>query len=198
MPHRQRLSNTHKLKLKHNARSTVEYRKYDLYSLGLHFLFDVFVWGLLCFCIFGQKSPRTKATKTLCSESVFSVPIKVIARHRFVSIMKLKSTLVFAFRIISRVAFVPNIQSITMTTNLRTKHHIFSISSLYSFCFFFLLQFVFYCFCFRKQNNVLPNGEPNTTNNILEMMHADRHTVGHYRCTGMPCPYSDFSDSFLI
>ncbi|XP_055312751.1 neural cell adhesion molecule 1-like [Sitodiplosis mosellana] len=34
-----------------------------------------------------------------------------------------------------------------------------------------------------RKNNVLPNGEPNSTNNILEMMHADRHTVGHYRCT---------------
>lgn len=33
------------------------------------------------------------------------------------------------------------------------------------------------------QNNVMPNGEANITNNILEMMHADRHTVGHYKCT---------------
>lgn len=29
----------------------------------------------------------------------------------------------------------------------------------------------------------MPNGEENVTNSILEMMHADRHTVGHYRCT---------------
>lgn len=36
---------------------------------------------------------------------------------------------------------------------------------------------------FLLQNNVMPNGEANITNNILEMMHADRHTVGHYRCT---------------
>lgn len=33
------------------------------------------------------------------------------------------------------------------------------------------------------QNNVMPNGEANITNNVLEMMHADRHTVGNYRCT---------------
>lgn len=29
----------------------------------------------------------------------------------------------------------------------------------------------------------MPNGEANITNNVLEMMHADRHTVGNYRCT---------------
>lgn len=29
----------------------------------------------------------------------------------------------------------------------------------------------------------MPNGEENVTNNILEMMHVDRHTIGHYRCT---------------
>lgn len=29
----------------------------------------------------------------------------------------------------------------------------------------------------------MPNGEANITNNILEMMHADRHTVGQYKCT---------------
>lgn len=29
----------------------------------------------------------------------------------------------------------------------------------------------------------MPNGEENVTNSILEMMHADRHTIGHYRCT---------------
>lgn len=29
----------------------------------------------------------------------------------------------------------------------------------------------------------MPNGESNITNNVLEMMHADRHTVGHYKCT---------------
>lgn len=34
-----------------------------------------------------------------------------------------------------------------------------------------------------QQNNVMPNGEANITNNVLEMMHADRHTVGHYKCT---------------
>ena len=29
----------------------------------------------------------------------------------------------------------------------------------------------------------MPNGEPNITNSILEVMYADRHTVGQYRCT---------------
>lgn len=29
----------------------------------------------------------------------------------------------------------------------------------------------------------MPNGDTNVTNTVLEMMHADRHTVGHYRCT---------------
>lgn len=28
----------------------------------------------------------------------------------------------------------------------------------------------------------MPNGEANITNSVLEMMHADRHTVGHYKC----------------
>lgn len=35
----------------------------------------------------------------------------------------------------------------------------------------------------HSQNNVMPNGEANITNNVLEIMHADRHTVGHYKCT---------------
>lgn len=29
----------------------------------------------------------------------------------------------------------------------------------------------------------MPNGEANITNTVLEIMHADRHTVGHYKCT---------------
>lgn len=29
----------------------------------------------------------------------------------------------------------------------------------------------------------MPNGEENVTNSVLEMMHADRHTVGHYKCS---------------
>ena len=29
----------------------------------------------------------------------------------------------------------------------------------------------------------MPNGEPNMTTNILEMVHADRYTPGHYVCT---------------
>lgn len=37
--------------------------------------------------------------------------------------------------------------------------------------------------CKILQNNVMPNGEANITNSVLEMMHADRHTVGHYKCT---------------
>lgn len=28
----------------------------------------------------------------------------------------------------------------------------------------------------------MPNGESNITSSVLEMMHADRHTVGHYKC----------------
>lgn len=32
------------------------------------------------------------------------------------------------------------------------------------------------------QNNVLPGGEENITNSILDIMNADRHTVGQYRC----------------
>lgn len=46
-------------------------------------------------------------------------------------------------------------------------------------CVFFSLL-LFSCVI---QNNVMPNGEENVTNSILEMMHVDRHTIGHYRCT---------------
>lgn len=28
----------------------------------------------------------------------------------------------------------------------------------------------------------MPNGDSNITSTVLEMMHADRHTVGHYKC----------------
>lgn len=34
-----------------------------------------------------------------------------------------------------------------------------------------------------RKNNVMPNGEANITGNALEIMHANRHTAGHYRCT---------------
>lgn len=34
-----------------------------------------------------------------------------------------------------------------------------------------------------RKNNVMPNGEANITGNVLEIMHANRHTAGHYRCT---------------
>uniref|UniRef100_A0A336KBP2 CSON001901 protein n=1 Tax=Culicoides sonorensis TaxID=179676 RepID=A0A336KBP2_CULSO len=34
-----------------------------------------------------------------------------------------------------------------------------------------------------RKNNVMPNGEANVTGNVLEIMHATRHTAGHYRCT---------------
>lgn len=34
-----------------------------------------------------------------------------------------------------------------------------------------------------RKNNVMPNGEVNVTGNVLEIMHATRHTAGHYRCT---------------
>lgn len=46
---------------------------------------------------------------------------------------------------------------------------------------FIFLSILFFPFFF--QNNVMPNGEANITNSVLEMMHADRHTVGHYKCT---------------
>ncbi|XP_049544266.1 neuronal growth regulator 1-like [Anopheles darlingi] len=34
-----------------------------------------------------------------------------------------------------------------------------------------------------RKNNVMPNGEANKTGNTLEIMHANRHTSGHYKCT---------------
>ncbi|XP_055626967.1 lachesin-like [Toxorhynchites rutilus septentrionalis] len=34
-----------------------------------------------------------------------------------------------------------------------------------------------------RRNNVLPNGEANKTGNVFDVMHATRHTSGHYRCT---------------
>ncbi|XP_052873378.1 uncharacterized protein LOC128278687 [Anopheles cruzii] len=34
-----------------------------------------------------------------------------------------------------------------------------------------------------RKNNVMPNGEANKTGNVLEIMHANRHTSGHYKCT---------------
>lgn len=51
---------------------------------------------------------------------------------------------------------------------------------IYSIC---ALCLYFYDTDRTEQNNVMPNGEENVTNSILEMMHADRHTIGHYRCT---------------
>lgn len=33
------------------------------------------------------------------------------------------------------------------------------------------------------KNNMMPNGEANMTGTVLEMMHVDRHNVGHYKCT---------------
>ena len=29
----------------------------------------------------------------------------------------------------------------------------------------------------------MPNGETNITGNILEILHTNRHTAGHYKCT---------------
>lgn len=29
----------------------------------------------------------------------------------------------------------------------------------------------------------MPNGESNITGGVMEVIHADRKTVGHYRCT---------------
>ncbi|XP_058835300.1 protein amalgam-like [Topomyia yanbarensis] len=34
-----------------------------------------------------------------------------------------------------------------------------------------------------RRNNVLPNGEANKTGNVFDVMHATRHTSGHYKCT---------------
>uniref|UniRef100_A0A182IJW6 Ig-like domain-containing protein n=1 Tax=Anopheles atroparvus TaxID=41427 RepID=A0A182IJW6_ANOAO len=34
-----------------------------------------------------------------------------------------------------------------------------------------------------RKNNVMPNGEANKTGNVLEIVHANRHTSGHYKCT---------------
>ncbi|CAO1420128.1 unnamed protein product, partial [Diamesa tonsa] len=34
-----------------------------------------------------------------------------------------------------------------------------------------------------RKNNLMPNGEANLTGNVFEMLHADRHSAGHYRCT---------------
>lgn len=59
----------------------------------------------------------------------------------------------------------------------------------------------------------MPNGEANITNSVLEMMHADRHTVGHYKCVadnrvGQPdvrdilvnvlCKYQHLIDNFVF
>lgn len=29
----------------------------------------------------------------------------------------------------------------------------------------------------------MPNGEANVTGNVFEILHADRHSAGHYRCS---------------
>uniref|UniRef100_A0A182JWE7 Ig-like domain-containing protein n=1 Tax=Anopheles christyi TaxID=43041 RepID=A0A182JWE7_9DIPT len=34
-----------------------------------------------------------------------------------------------------------------------------------------------------RKNNVMPNGEANTTGNVLDILHANRHSSGHYKCT---------------
>lgn len=34
-----------------------------------------------------------------------------------------------------------------------------------------------------SQNNLMPNGEANVTGNVFEILHADRHSAGHYRCS---------------
>jgi hypothetical protein len=36
---------------------------------------------------------------------------------------------------------------------------------------------------FDLQNNLMPNGEANVTGNVFEILHADRHSAGHYRCS---------------
>ncbi|XP_050067156.1 neural cell adhesion molecule 2-like isoform X2 [Anopheles maculipalpis] len=34
-----------------------------------------------------------------------------------------------------------------------------------------------------RKNNVMPNGEANKTGNVLDILHANRHSSGHYKCT---------------
>ncbi|CRK87748.1 CLUMA_CG001542, isoform A [Clunio marinus] len=34
-----------------------------------------------------------------------------------------------------------------------------------------------------RKNNLMPNSEANVTGNIFEIVHADRHSAGHYRCS---------------
>lgn len=34
-----------------------------------------------------------------------------------------------------------------------------------------------------QQNNLMPNGEANVTGNVFEVLHSDRHSAGHYRCS---------------
>uniref|UniRef100_A0A182VDP0 Lachesin n=1 Tax=Anopheles merus TaxID=30066 RepID=A0A182VDP0_ANOME len=34
-----------------------------------------------------------------------------------------------------------------------------------------------------RKNNMMPNGEANKTGNVLDILHANRHTSGHYKCT---------------
>lgn len=29
----------------------------------------------------------------------------------------------------------------------------------------------------------MPNGDANVTGNVFEVLHADRHSAGHYRCS---------------
>lgn len=35
----------------------------------------------------------------------------------------------------------------------------------------------------HQQNNLMPNGEANITGNAFEIVHSDRHSAGHYRCS---------------
>uniref|UniRef100_A0A8W7Q0E6 Ig-like domain-containing protein n=1 Tax=Anopheles coluzzii TaxID=1518534 RepID=A0A8W7Q0E6_ANOCL len=34
-----------------------------------------------------------------------------------------------------------------------------------------------------RKNNMMPNGEANKTGNVLDILHANRHSSGHYKCT---------------
>lgn len=44
-------------------------------------------------------------------------------------------------------------------------------------------KYVTFNFFTSLQNNLMPNGEANVTGNVFEILHADRHSAGHYRCS---------------
>lgn len=63
----------------------------------------------------------------------------------------------------------------------RLFNFLYLIDNYYGWKTSYVLNFIINII--SHQNNVMPNGESNITSSVLEMMHADRQTVGHYRCT---------------